>query len=145
MKPIEFYVMSGELKCDLVDETYQLFLQRLRQPIQSAKLFEDARGLLSCVSKYLENELSLFVEALARTSTDHSQLSRRAHVLRELLEDIVMLHADEPDGSFLRGLGVIAKAFQQLVSSMRATLHGLSEGNEQKFESTERVFMLSAA
>jgi hypothetical protein len=133
MNTIELFVISGELKCGLVDRSYQHIVRSRRQPWHGPQYFEDACELVTCVRKYLKNELVLFCEAIMLTAKDLSTLApidSCARALSELLDDIVMLHADEPDGSFTRGIADITKLFEQLVHLMRESLtiiNGLSQ------------------
>jgi len=110
-----------------------------------ASYFDNAVRLLDRIRDFLDDELVLFREELVSVGNRtlvSVRLSDSARKLDEMLEDIVMLHVDEPDGSFARSLAQLISTFEAVVQLMRDSLSSWSEGLGEIID-TEHLQMLS--
>lgn len=90
----------------------------------------------------------MFIEALG-ASKDLSLLEQIVgctRTLNELLDDTVMMHVDEPDGSFARSIRDVSLSFHQLVRLMRQCLSAMYDITDQSLDLSHlQVVMPSAA
>ncbi|MBY0549736.1 MAG: hypothetical protein K2W95_20850 [Candidatus Obscuribacterales bacterium] len=149
MNNLEMFVISGELKRSLVARSCRTSNASAREPWKVPKHFADSCDLLRCVRTYLDNEFFLFREAAMLTLSDLSILDRIescASSLDGLLDDIVMLHSDEPDGSFAIGIDVISECFDRLLRMVRDSLALVTQEDAQPSDIKQlQVLMLYAA
>ncbi len=137
MNTIEMFVIQGELACAASRGLHQHFMQSQSTMWQGSSHFADACHFLSCIRSYINNERQLYVEALIGAVGDGplvAQINERARAVDELLDDIVMLHVDEPDGSFFRGMSELLSSFEQLVTLMRDSLPSLAGQSEETLD-----------
>jgi len=131
---LQIFVKQGNLTAELCYQLRKRIVNAKHQRLFAPSYFADVTKLLIRIRSFLKNERVIFVEALARTSADRSMLksiNNCANRLSELLDDLVMLHVNEPDGSFLRGLSDLTKEFESLVGLMGGSLAFLIEHNTE--------------
>lgn len=149
MNTIEMFVIQGELACAVSKGLYQHFIQSQRPTWHGSSQFADACHFLSAIRSYVNNERLLYVESLVGTTGDGplvAQINERSRAVDELLDDIVMLHVDEPDGSFSIAMGELLSSFEQLVGLMRESLTLMPGRSEETLDVRHlQVLMRSAA
>jgi hypothetical protein len=125
MNTLEMFVRQGELTYELSRGLCHCIVNSRREPWQGPRYFVDACDLLNCIRGFIENERTLFVEALANAGEQMSlaqKIDSSAHSIGARLDDLVMMHVDEPDGSFARGIAELVQSFESLVRLMRESL-----------------------
>ncbi len=93
------------------------------------KGFTAAVHLLDTVNRFLQTERVLFAEALSEQPANRGAVLRiNAHAARveQQLEELVMMHVDEPDGAFTRGIVRLLRSFDELIEVMREALGRMS-------------------
>lgn len=129
MNTFEMFVIQGELACGAVNGIHRNIMNCRHEFWHGTNYYREACDILTCIRQFLKNELTLFIESLELTAECRllsAQLTACAVSLDERLDDIVMLHVDEPDGAFASAMETILKLFEQLVGLMRDCLPGLS-------------------
>ncbi len=93
------------------------------------KGFAAAVHLLDTINRFLQTERVLFAEALSEHAGNRGIVLRinvHAQHVEDLLEELVMLHVDEPDGAFARGIARLLRAFDELIEIMQQCLSRMS-------------------
>lgn len=93
--------------------------------------FMAAVHLLDSIRKFLELERILFVDAIADKEESEAVVKRingRAQYVEDQLDELVMIHVDEPDGSFTRGIVRLLEGFDDLITIMHETLTKMTRG-----------------
>jgi len=149
MDTLQIFVKQGNLTAELCHQLLKRIVKARRQRLFAPCYFADVTKLLIRIRSFLKNERVLFVQALTRTNADRSILTKInncANSLNELLDDLVMLHVNEPDGSFLLGLSDLTKEFENLVGLMGRNLAFLIEhGSEISDRQALQVLLPQAA
>ncbi|MBI1270814.1 hypothetical protein GC174_10310 [bacterium] len=122
MNDMTYILKRGERLCNTSRQNFSLHLTR-KQPY--IKRFTVTVNILDSIRIYIKNEVAMFLEELKLCGAGFASIDsikRAGKNVTDILEDLFMLHFDEPDGSFLEGFAAIMEAYDNLLSVMRKSL-----------------------
>ncbi|HMX46036.1 MAG TPA: hypothetical protein PLC15_21680 [Candidatus Obscuribacter sp.] len=126
---LEIIVRQGELAAR---QNWNIYCHALRAEVNATgehKSFTAAVHLLDTVNRFLQTERTLFVEALSQQNGNRGvvlRITAHAQNVEERLEELVMMHVDEPDGAFTRGIVRLLRSFDELIEVMHESLSRMS-------------------